>query len=276
MKIEEYLGTEKIFFASSGSMVIFSVLYPFREKILGIPDQGCFGGIMKIADLLNMKYRFIETDDGIIIPENIKNVDIFFFSSFSGYLVENNVEDICTHCKKNGILSMEDISSGFSYPEFGKGDIIVCSTGTPKILECGWGGFVAYRNIERSGIFDFMRMPEGYMEKLENEVKNSRFKLQRILKYSRILKDFDYDVLFRDHNGVSVFVKTEYAKKILKILNREIKPDTGKSLFTRCPRYDRVLEKGFVIETIKIWKRKEDEIIDIGRKIEKEIKCLNI
>ncbi len=106
--------------------------------------------------------------------------------------------------------------------------------------------------------------------------EDSRVKLQRILKYSRILKDFDYDVLFRDHTGVSVFVKTEYAKKILKILNREIKPDTGKSLFTRCPRYDRVLEKGFVIETIKIWKRKEDEIIDIGRKIEKEIKCLKI
>lgn len=275
MKIEDYLGTDKIFFAPSGSMAIFSVLHPFRKKTLGIPDQGCFN-ILEIAELLDIKYRFIKTEKGLIIPENIKNMDIFFFSSFSGYLVENNVEKIISHCKKNKILSIEDISSGFSYQNFGKGDIVVCSTGSPKILECGWGGFATYKGIENSKIFEFMKIPQGYKEKLDIEIENAESKLRTLLKYNKILKDFNFEVFFKDSNGISVFVKTESPKKVLRILNKEIRPDTGRSLFTRCPRFDRILEKGFVIETIKIWRRSEDEILDIGRKIEKVIKCLKI
>jgi len=275
MKIEDYLGTERVFFAPSGSMAIFSVLHAFRRKTLGIPDQGCFN-ILEIVELLDMKYRFIKTEKGLVIPENIKDVDIFFFSSFSGYLVENNVENIVSHCKKNKILSIEDISSGFSYPKFGKGDIVVCSTGSPKILECGRGGFAAYRGIESSRIFEFTKINQKYKEKLDMELERAESKLRRLLKYSYILKDFNFEVFFKDSNGISVFVKTETPKKILRTLNKEIKPDTGRSLFTRCPRFDRILEKGFVIETIKIWKRSEDEILDIGRKIEKVIKCLGI
>jgi len=275
MKIEDYLGTERVFFAPSGSMAIFSVLHAFRRKTLGIPDQGCFN-ILEIVELLDMKYRFIKTEKGLVIPENIKDVDIFFFSSFSGYLVENNVEKIVSHCKKNKILSIEDISSGFSYPKFGKGDIVFCSTGSPKILECGWGGFAAYKGIESSRIFEFTKISREYKEKLDMELENAESKLQRLLKYSYILKDFNFEVFFKGSNGISVFVKTETPKKILRTLNKEIKPDTGRSLFTRCPRFDRILEKGFVIETIKIWKRSEDEILDIGRKIEKVIKCLGI
>ena len=274
MNVEDYVGTDKVFFAPSGSMAIFSVLYPFRKKTLGIPDQGSFKNILKIAELLDLQHKFITTEKGIILPEKIKNVEIFIFSSFSGYLVENNIEKIVSHCKKNGILSIEDVSSGFSHPRFGKGDIIICSTGSPKILECGWGGFAAYRGIENSTIFDYMKSPREYEEKLKIQVENAEFKLQKLLKYSKILKDFNFEVFFRDLNGISVFVKLRSPKKFLKILNKEITPDIGKSLFTKCPRFDRILEEGFVIETIKIWERNEDEILDIGRKIEKVITCL--
>jgi hypothetical protein len=276
MMIEEYLHTDKLFFAPSASMCLFSVLYPLREETLGIPDQGYFKGILQIADLLNIDYTLIKTERGLIIPENIENVDTFIFSSFSGHVVENDVNEICSHCQKNNILPIEDISSGFSYPPFGKGEIVVCSTGTPKILECGWGGFAAYRNGTPSEVFRYMSVPEGYREQLKREVENAEEKVQRVLNYSKILKEFSFESFFRDKAGLSVFVRTDRPKKFLKVLNKKITPDIGRSLFTQCPRFDRVLEKGFVIETIKVWKRDEDEIREIGRTIEKVMQCSNM
>ncbi|MEA1994333.1 MAG: hypothetical protein U9N35_08090 [Euryarchaeota archaeon] len=272
MKTKEYFGTTKMFFASSGSMAIFSVLYPHREKIIGIPDQGYFKGILKIVDDLNMKYTLLETKNGLVIPEKIRDIDLFIFSSFSGHIVENNVEKIVSHCKKNNILSVEDISAGVSHPSFGKGDIIVCSTGSPKLLECKWGGFAAYRSGNESELFKYMVIPQGYKKKLKMQIDGAESKLRRLLRYSKILKDFDFDVLFESFEGPSVFIRTDIPKKIVKKLNKEVRPDVGYSLFSRCPRFDRVQKAGFVIETIKVWERDEDEILDIGRKIERVIK----
>ncbi len=271
MNLEEYLGTDTIQFAPSGTMAIFSTLYPSREKMLGIPDQGGFKGILTIANLLAMPYTLIETEKGLIIPEHIRDVDLFVFSSFSGYIVENDVDTIVSHCHDHEIWTIEDISSGFSYPSFGKGDIVVCSTGRPKILECGWGGFAAYREGEHSPLFNYMEPPEGYIEGLQHQVDHAGAKLQKLLRYSSLLKDFAFDVLFEDDEGPSVFVRTENPKKILKRLNKKIRPDTGYSLFSQCPRFDRVQEEGFVIETIKVWERDEDEILEIGRTIEKVV-----
>ena len=120
MNIEEYVGTDKVFFAPSGSMAIFSVLYPFRKKTLGIPDQGSFKNILKIAELLDLQHKFITTEKGIILPEKIKNVEIFIFSSFSGYLVENNVEKIVSHCKKMEYSLLKTSHQDFHIPDLEK------------------------------------------------------------------------------------------------------------------------------------------------------------
>jgi len=104
--------------------------------------------------------------------------------------------------------------------------------------------------------------------KLSKEIENSENKLGVIREMSEIFKKSSIDIPYKDSKSMSVFVRHDNPSKIIEILNKEIKPKTGKSLFTKCPRYDRIKEKGFVIETIKLYGMEIEEVKMISEKIE--------
>ena len=161
---------------------------------------------------------------------------------------------ICQETNRMGIVSIEDISGTFPDKDFGWADIIYCSTGSPKILECGYGGFVGISteiNLKESEkVLSFSHLPTSYYEKLYTEVENSNTKLNEIRDIVKIFYQSSLNIPYRDSKSLSIFVKYENPNKLLERLNRIIRPKSGKSLFTKCPRYDRVKENGFVIEAI--------------------------
>ena len=174
-----------------------------------------------------------------------------------------------------GIVSIEDISGVFPDKDFGWADVIYCSTGSPKILECGYGGFVGISsdiNLEESEkIMSFSKLPESYFLKLNDEIENAQEKLNTLRNMAQIFQKSSLEIPYKESKSVSVFVKDENPTKSLELLNEKIRPKTGKSLFTKCPRYDRIKEKGFVIETIKLYGMEKDEVKEISEKIEKII-----
>jgi len=228
-----------------------------------------------MPNLLKKEYIEIPTDKGIIVPKFKKDFDVFLFTSLSGYISSNPSKLICQETKKIGIVSIEDISGTFPDKDFGWADIIYCSTGSPKILECGYGGFVGISteiNLKESEkVLSFSHLPKSYYEKLYTELKNSNKKLNKLRDIAQIFYKSSLDIPYKDPKSLSIFVKHVAPNKSLERLNREIRPKMGKSLFTKCPRYDRIKESGFVIESIKLYGMGTEEIKEISEKIEELI-----
>lgn len=275
-KILKNLNKEyKLYFVNSATFGLFSILFDSNITKIGIPDQGGFKGFKEIPTLLKKSYLEVITDNGLINPSFKKDFDVFLFTSVSGYIRSNPSRRICNELRDKGIISIEDISAGFSDKEFGWADVIYCSTGSPKILECGYGGFVGISSDidleESEKLLGFSKLPITYYLKLSKEIENSENKLGVIREMSEIFKKSSIDIPYKDSKSMSVFVRHDNPSKIIEILNKEIKPKTGKSLFTKCPRYDRIKEKGFVIETIKLYGMEIEEVKMISEKIEKFI-----
>ncbi|KYC45620.1 MAG: hypothetical protein APG12_00751 [Candidatus Methanofastidiosum methylothiophilum] len=275
-KILQYLNKDyNLFFVNSATFGLFSILFDSNISKIGIPDQGGFKGFIEIPKLLKKRYIEIPTDNGIVIPKFKKEFDTFLFTSLSGHLRSNPSKEICRELMDKGIVSIEDISGVFSDKDFGWSDIVLCSTGSPKILECGYGGFVGITkdiNIEESEkVLSFSKMPDSYFFKLVDEVENSQNKLNKLREMANIFQKSSLNIPYKDPKSISVFVRDDNPNKSLDILNKKIIPKNGKSLFTKCPRYDRIKEKGFVIETIKLFGMKKEVVKEISEKIEKII-----
>lgn len=265
----------KIYFVNSATFGLFSILFDSNINKIGIPDQGGFKGFIEIPRLLKKKYIEIPTDKGLVMPKFKKEYDVFLFTSLSGHIRSNPSREICKELMDKGIVSVEDISGVFPDKDFGWADVIYGSTGSPKILECGYGGFVGISsdiNLEESEkILSFSKLPESYFLKLNNEIENAQEKLYNLRNMSQIFQKSSLDIPYKESKSISVFVRDENPTKSLEVLNKKITPKTGKSLFTKCPRYDRTKERGFVIETIKLYGMEIEEIKEISEKIEKLI-----
>ena len=73
------------------------------------------------------------------------------FTSFAGYAGEQDVKDINRYCHENDIMTIEDASAGIGDKEKKLGilsDIILASTGSPKMINVGSGGILAADNEE--------------------------------------------------------------------------------------------------------------------------------
>jgi hypothetical protein len=272
-KISQFLNNDyKIFFVNSATFGLFSILFDSNISRIGIPDQGGFKGFLEIPKLLKKNYFEIPTDNGVIVPKFKKEFDVYLFTSLSGYLKSNPSKKICKELMDEGIISIEDISGVFSDKDFGWADIVYCSTGSPKILECGYGGFVGVSpdiNLEESEkIMSISKMPKSYFQKLTAEVENSKEKLDTLRDMAQIFHKSSLDIPYNDSKSFSVFVRNENTNRTLETLNKEIKPKSGKSLFTKCPRYDRTKENGFVIEVIKLYGMEKEEVKELSEKIE--------
>ncbi|KYC51999.1 MAG: hypothetical protein AMQ74_00904 [Candidatus Methanofastidiosum methylothiophilum] len=265
----------KIYFVNSATFGLFSILFDSNISNIGIPDQGGFKGFIEIPKLLKKKSIEQTTKNGVIIPKFKKDFDVFLFTSISGHIQSNPCKDICKDLMDKRIISIEDISGVFPDKDFGWADVIYCSTGSPKILECGYGGFVGIStdiNLEESEkLLCYSKLPKEYFLKLSNEIDNAEKKIKSIRKMATIFKNTSMDIPYLDSKSLSVFVRHNNPSKILEQLNKEIKPRKGKSLFTKCPRYDRIKENGFVIETIKLYGSGIEEVKEISEKIEKII-----
>jgi len=275
-KILQFLNKDyKIYFVNSATFGLFSILFDSNINKIAIPDQGGFKGFIEIPKLLKKNYIEIPTDNGVIMPKFKKEFDVFLFTSLSGHIRPNPSREICKELMNKGIVSIEDISGVFPDKDFGWADVIYCSTGSPKILECGYGGFVGISsdiNLEDSEkIISFSKLPESYFLKLNNELENAQEKLNTLRNMAQIFQKSSLDIPYKEPKSLSIFVRDENPTKSLEILNKKISPKNGKSLFTKCPRYDRTKEKGFVIETIKLYGMEKDEVIEISEKIEKII-----
>ena len=283
-KISELTGHDEVRITSSGNNSIFIALSAVEGDVI-VPDQGGWHGFKQIAKFLNKNIITLKTDLGLINPDQIDDIEFedgsaLIYTSFAGYCAEQDTKSIAKYCRNNGIITIEDTSAGIGDNEKKLGmhsDIILASTGSPKIINVGSGGFIAANDDE---IFKKTSMPQKLSKTseiicsgIDSELDNVGEKLDLTFNATEYLKKRIPNSIHRDKRGLNVIIPHDDAKSIGWNLKRSLTTDKS-GFITTCPNYNRVKQKAIAIEIKNLdYAFLEKENLD---KILKEIKISNL
>lgn len=258
-KINEITGHEYAKTVNSGNSAILAAMSSFRGKIL-IPDQGGWTGFKDSAEFLGLETVEVPTELGIINPEILEDTinkhkpDALFLTSFAGYIAEQPVKELFEVCNDKNVILVEDASGGIGDKKLGNGDhahIIVASTGSPKIVNVGSGGFISTNDNEifkkSKAILKTLKADPITCAGISEEIKNARLVLSKTIEACDIIKKEFKSAIHADKRGITVALKTDDPKKTGYILRQKLKAD-GRSIITVCPRYERVMIDAVCLE----------------------------
>lgn len=258
-KINEITGHEYAKTVNSGNSAILAAMSSFRGKIL-IPDQGGWTGFKNSAEFLGLETVEVPTELGIINPEILEDTinkhkpDALFLTSFAGYIAEQPVKELFEVCNDKNVILVEDASGGIGDKKLGNGDhahIIVASTGSPKIVNVGSGGFISTNDNEifkkSKAILKTLKADPITCAGISEEIKNARLVLSKTIEACDIIKKEFKSAIHADKRGITVALKTDDPKKTGYILRQKLKAD-GRSIITVCPRYERVMIDAVCLE----------------------------
>lgn len=264
---------------SSGNNSIFVALSSVKGDVI-IPDQGGWHGFKQIAKFLNKNIITLKTDLGLINPNQLDELDIsndsaLIFTSFAGYAAEQDIKSISKYCKSNGISTIEDASAGIGDEKELLGnckysDIVIASTGQPKLINVGTGGFISTND---ETLFNETSLPlklsktneiisSGIYEELKSVDKN----LQDTLNATEYLKKHIPNTIHSKKRGVNLIIPHDNPKEKSWELKKAL-PINKSGFINKCPNYNRVKTKAISIEIKNLnynCLKKEylDEIID--------------
>ncbi len=276
--IAKAVGQKFVKPVSSGNCAIFAVVSAIDGKVM-IPDQGGWRGFRDYPELMGREVCTLETDLGVVDTETLdselrrQRPRALFLTSFAGYIAEQNIKEIATICRENSVYLVEDASGAIGDGVLARGDadITVCSTGAPKILNVLSGGFVS---TDRGGIIDAAagvsaacRISPVTCAGIIEELKNAPKVVETLVRYSALLKEELGGVVHRDLRGISVGFETDDQKNFAKRARENgLVTNLNQGILTTCPRYERFLKKGVVVELKKldILEVTEDDIAKIA------------
>ena len=259
-KIKRLTSHEFVEMTSSGNNSIFIALSAIDGDII-VPDQGGWHGFKQIAKFLNKNVITLKTDLGIINPDYIDDLEIkensaLIFTSFAGYCGEQDTKKISEYCNDNDITTIEDASAGIgdAQHKLGNGnfsDIILASTGSPKMINVGSGGFITTNSEE---FFDRTKVPQKLSKTneiicsgIDSELDLVEKNLELTLNATEHLKNNIPNVIHNDKRGVNVIIPHNNAKEISWNLKKSLTIDKS-GFITTCPNYNRVKQKAIAIE----------------------------
>lgn len=257
-KIRDLTTKEHVKMTSSGNNSIFIALSAVEGDII-IPDQGGWHGFKQIAKHLNKNIVTLKTDLGLIDTDYLDDLEIsdssaLIFTSFAGYAAEQDVKSICRYCKDNGIMTIEDASAGIGDDENKLGrnsDIILASTGSPKMINVGMGGFISTNDED---VFKETGLPQKLSKTsqivcsgIDNELDNVKENLELSVNATDYVKKHIPDSIHASKRGLNVIIPDENAKSICWELKKSLVTDKS-GFITTCPNYNRIKQKAICVE----------------------------
>lgn len=263
---------------SSGNAAILTVMNAIDGPIL-IPDEGGWSGFKQFAHFLNKDLKLVKTNHGLIELEHLEEIihspflrrsldlsdennhSALFLTSFAGYTAEQDIKEISEYLHDHNILLVEDASGSITDSE-GKlangvySDIIIGSTGSPKIVNVESGGFITandnsiFRNsslllktVKASNINAC-----GINAELDyaNDILNKTIEATMYLK-EKIESETNFEVFHSDKRGINVIIKTDDPKSLSYQLRQEFRLDSH-GMVTKCPNYNRLKTKAVALE----------------------------
>ena len=260
-KISEITGHEHVKVLNSGNSAILAAMSSFKDKIL-IPDQGGWTGFRNMAEFRGLEVIEVPTVLGIINSEVLEDTinkykpEALFITSFAGYITEQPVKELFEICNDKGVILVEDASGGIGDKEkkLGNGNnahVIVASTGSPKIVNVGSGGFISTNHNElfkkSKVILKTLKANPVTCAGISEEIKSAPQILSKTIEACIIFKKEFESAVHADKRGISVALETDNPKKIGYLLRQKLKAD-GRSIVTVCPRYERVMIDAVCLE----------------------------
>lgn len=246
---------------NSGNSAILAAMSTLKGPVL-IPDQGGWTGFKKIAEFLGLRTITMPTDMGLVDPQILeetitsKKPEAFFITSFAGYTAEQPIKEIFKVCDEEDVLLVEDASGAVGDPEghLANGEnshIIIGSTGSPKIVNVGSGGFISTNSPEiflnNRFLIKSLQTSHIICAGIVEEIKNAPENLSKTTDATLFLKKSLDKSLHPDKRGVNVSIPIENAKIIARTLRNGISV-VGGGIISTCPRYDRFKKPGVCLE----------------------------
>jgi hypothetical protein len=266
-KISQITSHENVRLVNSGNSAILTALNSINEPIL-VPNQGSWHGFKQIAKFLNKEIIEFKTDQGLVnidyLQDTIDKIEFnknnyyngaIALTSFAGYTAEQPIKKIAKFANENDLILIEDASGGIldDKKNLGNGkysDIIVCSTGSYKIINLTYGGFISTNNQEifenSKLLLKTLSLNNEISHGLVPEIKNGVEAFKIAIKSCNYLKKNLCNVIYPDKRGLNVILSSEISKK--SIINLRNKFNLKGHLLTRCPSYNRIKEKAIAIE----------------------------
>lgn len=276
--IKRVVGQKFVNMLSSGNCAILAAASAVDGKVM-IPDQGGWRGFKDYPELMGMEVCALETDLGVVNTDTLdgelrrERPRALFLTSFAGYIAEQNIKDIAKICRENSVYLVEDASGAIGDLTLASGDadITICSTGAPKIVNVFSGGFISTDHRElldmSTDAMSACKISPVTCAGIVEELKNAPRVVDTLVRYSAILKEELSGVVHRGRRGISVGFEVDDPKNFAKrARERGLVTDLDRVLLTTCPRYDRFMKKGIVVELKKldILKVTEEDIAKIA------------
>lgn len=241
---------------NSGNSAILAVISTFNNGIL-VPDQGGWIGFKRMAEFNNKEVSHLPTNFGLIEPDILEesidkfNPEALFLTSFAGYTAEQPLKDIYKICESKGVVLVEDASGGIGDTEGRLGNgannhVIVASTGSPKIVNVGNGGFISTNNREllesARNILNTLRADPVTCAGINSEIQNAANILSKTIDACEYLKSHIMEftgVLHPSKRGLNIIIPDENPKNLGYKLRKKLNVRGG-GIVTVCPNYNRV------------------------------------
>ncbi|NOZ59933.1 MAG: aminotransferase class I/II-fold pyridoxal phosphate-dependent enzyme [Euryarchaeota archaeon] len=250
---------------ASGSCAALAALSATHGRVM-LPDQGAWRGYESYARLLGREVCRVRTRLGILQPETLEEAlererpGVLVVTSFAGYIAEQDLRQVHELCREHGVLLIEDASSAVGDVRLARAenaDIIVCSTGDPKVVNLASGGFIATSDGELLGrakaVLRACRSSGVVAAGMVEELRLAPRVVERLVEFASLLKTRLPGVLHRDRRGVCVGVLHPSPNSVARRARElGLGTDLGRSLLTLCPNEDRFLERGVCVELKKL------------------------
>ncbi len=281
--IKKVTGHDHARAVCSGNAAIMAAMYNLKGPVM-IPDQGGWSGFIKIAEFYGLELTYVPTIMGIldlkILEDQIKlkKPKSLFITSFAGYMAEQPVKDIYDICEDHGVVLVEDASGSVGDPtkKLACGDhthIIVASTGSPKIVNVGNGGFISTNDSDlfnhNQYLLKTLKSGSVTCAGMVEEIKRSPKNLTKTIKACDFLKKRIKTVLHSEKRGINITVPMSETKSKAKELRQIIKVNGG-GMITTCPRYDRIKQPAICLEikNLNVECLKKDNLLKIAAIVE--------
>ena len=263
---------------NSGNSAILSAMNSIDGAIL-IPDQGGWNGFKQMAKFLNKDLITVKTNKGLMDLDNLNesiisssenniidlddenNKSAIFLTSFAAYTAEQDLKAICDFAHKNNLLVVEDASGAIGDYEnnLANGnysDVIIGSTGSPKIVNVEDGGFITTNDdslFEKTNLLLKTSKTTNITAcGIYNELDFAKENLKKTVGACTYLKESieektDFNVFHKDKRGINVIIATEDSKSLSYKLRQEFRLDSH-GMITKCPNYNRLKEKAVALE----------------------------
>jgi hypothetical protein len=262
--IKKFTKHEQVKIVNSGSSAILAVMSTFNDSIM-IPDQGGWVGFKKMAEFCGLNINYLPTEFGLIQVDVLEdfiekfNPESLFITSFAGYMAEQPLKDIYKICEDMGVIMVEDASGGIGDVTglLGNGEhahVILASTGSPKTVNVGNGGFISTNNTNiiksAKNILSSLKADPITCAGIASEIENAPYIISKTMETCRFLKseinDFR-EVLHVNKQGLNVGVLDKSPKKLGYLLRKGLNVHGG-SIITVCPNYNRIKLNAVCIE----------------------------